>query len=309
MHLYFAPLEGITTHIYRETHAQVFGGCDAYYAPFITPSENEKISRKGLRDVVPEKNKHQNLTVQVLTNTAQSFLKFADKIKGIGYREVNLNLGCPFERVVRKGRGAGFLSNPDALDRFLDAVFSACDLKISVKTRIGYESEKEMQRLLSIYNRYPLSLLIVHPRTRADFYAGALHMEVFDMIYRESVNPVCYNGDVMSKANYEKTAVSYPHAEGIMIGRGAVRNPALFREIRAGRPLTTQELIAFTEALSENYYHELQSETFTLHKLKEVWGYMLQLYPNEKQTAKTIKKAGRLCDLITTVKSLPEIED
>ena len=130
MNIYFAPLEGITTAIYRNTHADMFGGPDAYYAPFITPSDNERISRKGLYDVVPERNQHQNLKVQVLTNQAQSFLKFAQKVKLTGYDEVNLNIGCPFERVVRKGRGAGFLQEPGMLDAFFEEIFASCDLKI-----------------------------------------------------------------------------------------------------------------------------------------------------------------------------------
>lgn len=306
MNLYFAPLEGITTRVYRQTHAAVFGGCDAYYAPFITPSENEKISRKGLRDILPEQNEGQNLRVQVLTNTAKSFLKFAEKIRAIGYREVNINLGCPFERVVRKGRGAGFLQRPEELERFLNEIFSESALRISVKTRIGFASGEEMERLLPVYNQYPLSLLIVHPRTRADFYKGNIDEKTFERIYQQSQNPLCYNGDVFSVENFKERAARFPELEGIMLGRGAVINPAVFREIKGGNQLKTEELVTFSEQLAENYFSVLQSETFTLHKLKEVWSYMIQLYPEEKRTAKGIKKAETLKELLGAVKCLPE---
>ena len=135
MKLYFAPLEGITTYTYRNTHREMFGGCDQYFAPFITPSDNEKLSIKCLRDIVPEKNSSVKPIVQVLTNKAESFLKFEEKIKALGYSEVNINLGCPSGTVVKKNRGSGFLREPEALERFLEEVFSASELKIAIKTR------------------------------------------------------------------------------------------------------------------------------------------------------------------------------
>ncbi len=306
MELLFAPLEGITTQTYRNTHAEVFGACDGYYAPFITPSDNEKISRKGLRDVVPEQNAGVNLTVQVLTNRSDSFLKFARKIKALGYREVNINIGCPFERVVRKGRGAGMLRDTEALDRFLDGVFSGTDLSVSVKTRIGYSEGSEMKELMRVFNCYPLSLLIIHPRTREDFYKGAPDMAVFSEAYHDAKVPVCYNGDVVTAEDYENIIAAYPELCGVMIGRGAIQNPALFREIRGGEKLKPAELAAFSERLSENYYKVLQSETFTLQKLKEVWGYMAKNVSDETKLLKKIKKATTRAELSFIVSQLKE---
>lgn len=306
MELLFAPLEGITTQTYRNTHAEVFGACDGYYAPFITPSDNEKISRKGLRDVVPEQNAGLHLTVQVLTNRADSFLKFARKIKALGYREVNLNIGCPFERVIRKGRGAGMLQDKEALDRFLDGVFSGTDLSVSVKTRIGFSEGSEMKDLMQVFNCYPLSLLIIHPRTRADFYKGAPNMAVFSEAYREAKAPVCYNGDIVTVKDFETIASAYPALCGVMIGRGAIQNPALFREIKGGEPLKVQELVTFSDRLSENYFKVLQSETFTLQKLKEVWGYMAKNLPNETKLLKKIKKATTRAELSFIISQLKQ---
>ncbi len=307
MNIYFAPLEGITTAVYRNTHAEYFGGVDAYYAPFITPSDHERISRKGLYDVLPERNLNQRLKVQVLTNQAQSFLKFAQKVKLTGYDEVNINIGCPFERVVRKGRGAGFLQEPEALNAFFEEIFAACDMKITVKTRIGFANGNEMERLLEIFNRYPIAQLTIHPRTRNDFYKNVPDMKVFEKVYHESLNPVCYNGDVLLVEDYHRIVTTYPALEGVMIGRGAVQNPAIFREIKGGMAVQTKELYDFSKKLVTNYYEELQSETFTLHKLKEVWTYMLQLFPEEKKTAKAIKKANTLADFMTAIRYLPAI--
>lgn len=304
MNLYFAPLEGITTQIYRSVHAECFGFCDSYFAPFITPSDNERISRKGLRDVVPEKNSGQNLKVQVLTNRSDSFLKFERKVKLLGYQEININLGCPFPRVVQKGRGAGMLENKEELDRFLDGVFSCTDVSVSVKTRTGFHSGEEMERLMEVYNEYPISELTIHPRAGEDFYKGLPDMAVFSDAYNKAQMPVCYNGDVTTVEDYEKIASLYPDLSGVMIGRGAIKNPAIFREIRGGEPLKTEELIAFSDRLSDVYYDALGSEVFTLQKLKEVWGYMMLGYPEETKIAKNIKKASKREELSEVIHRL-----
>lgn len=306
MKLYFAPLEGITTYIYRNTHFKMFGGCDAYYAPFITPSDNEKIGRKGFRDILPENNKAP-VKIQVLTNNSQSFLKFCEKAKSYNYNEINLNLGCPSGTVVGKNRGAGFLRDTHMLDKFLCEIFSAGDVNISIKTRIGYFGADEFDDIIKIYNKYPLSLLIIHPRCREDFYKGEPHIESFKKAYETSPHKLCYNGNVFSVSDFMHISSLFPDTDSIMIGRGAVTNPAIFREIAGGNRLTTAELIKFTEELRENYGAVLDSDIFTLHKLKEIWIYMMQNFPNEKKILKTVKRTNKLSEFMAALYNLPEI--
>ena len=308
MKLYFAPLEGITTYTYRNTHAEFFGGVDTYFSPFINPSEQEKVSRKGMRDILPENNRVESLRVQVLTSNAQSFLKFCEKIKPLGYREVDINIGCPAGTVVRKGRGSGFLQFPDAIDSFLAEIFAKSDMKISVKTRTGYFSHDEFPRLLEIYNRYPLYELTVHPRTREELYRGQANADVFAKAYEPAKNPLCYNGDIRTVSDFEKIKTRFPDLSGVMLGRGAVMNPALFREIRGGERLRTEELVEFSKVLIERYRAVLGSDVFTLHKLKEIWIYVMWNFPEEKRVAKAIKKATTVSELISAISSLPEIE-
>ena len=307
MNLYFAPLEGITTYVYRKAHAKCFGHCDAYFAPFITPSDNERISIKCLRDIVPEKNENVNLKVQVLTNRSDSFLKFEDKITPLGYNEVNLNLGCPSGTVCKKGRGAAFLKYPDELDRFLNEVFSKTKLTVSVKMRIGFESEGEWERLIDIMNKYPISLLTVHSRLRKDFYKGIPRMGIFRKIYDSYNKELCYNGDIFSLSDFERIKNEYPKLRHIMLGRGAIANPALFREVKGSKKLSTSELVEFTNLLISEYLEVLGSDWYTLNRLKEIWLYSIWNYPEEKKIAKEIKKAQKLSDLASAIEKLPEI--
>lgn len=307
MKLYFAPLEGITTAIYRKTHASMFDGVDAYYAPFINPSENSKISKKGMKDILPENNIDINTVPQILTANSDSFLRFIDKIEPFGYDEININIGCPASTVVRKGRGAGFLQYPYLIDKFLDGIFGKCDMKISVKTRIGYSDTDEFDDIIPIYNKYPISLLIIHPRTRDDLYKGVPHIDVFEKAYNNCANKLCYNGDVNSLADYARITEQFPNLDSVMLGRGAIANPALFREIKGGKPITTKELINFSELLIKNYYEVLQSDTFTLHKIKENWVYIIRNFPDEKKIAKAIKKSNTLAEFTSAIHCLPEI--
>ncbi len=304
MNLYFAPLEGITTYIYRNTHREIFGGCDEYYAPFIVPSDDERITKKSLKDILPENNKGCNLKVQVLTNKSESFLKFEKIIGELGYSEVNINLGCPSGTVVSKGRGAGFLRDTDGLDRFLCEVFENTALKVSVKTRTGFYSNREFEEILNIYNKYPLTELIVHPRVREQFYKGEPDVKCFKFTYNNTKLPLCYNGDICFSDNFFEIKEKYPNLKGVMIGRGAIANPAIFREIKGGKKLSLNEIFEFTNRLADNYMEVLKSETFTLHKLKEVWFYMLENFPENKKLAKSIKKAQKLSELFNCIKEM-----
>lgn len=309
MKLLFAPLEGITNFVYRNTHSEMFGGCDEYYAPFITPSEDDKVNRKGLNDIVPENNENIVVKPQVLTNNAEAFLKFAEKIKNVGYDEVNINLGCPSQTVVKKGKGAGFLKEPEKLDGFLEKIFEHKPMKISIKTRSGFASGEEMQKLIEIYNKYELELLIVHPRTRSDFYNGEPDEKVFEKAFCKSKNEMCYNGNIESVADLERLKQRFPTMEKVMLGRGILKNPALCREIRGGTKITTDEIVEFTAKLAENYMATLRSETFTLNKLKEVWMYMMKNYPEEKKIFKRMKKADTLAEFKAAAECLPQIRE
>lgn len=308
MKLYFAPLEGIGSYIYRNEHAAMFEGCDTYYAPFIYHSECEKISAKQLKDILPENNTGVTLMPQILSKEPESFLSFAEKIKTLGYDEVNINAGCPYTMVVKKGRGAGLLNDTEAFDRFLSEIFSRADIRISVKTRAGFTDTNEIERLMEIYNKYPMSTLIIHPRTREQFYNGLPDSEALKKAYDTSKNKLCYNGNIFSVEDYKRITEAFPELDSVMIGRGALANPAIFREIKGGKPLTTAEVVEFTRRIKDSYFEKLQSETFTLHKLKELWTYLIWNYPEEKKLFKRMRKANKLTDYMAAVECLPEID-
>ena len=175
----FAPLEGITGRQFRELHAACFPGVDCYCMPFLTPTSAHVLTPAQRAELAPGNLERGRLLPQVLTKNAEDFVWFAQTLADLGYDEVNLNLGCPSGTVVSKGKGSGMLRDPDALDRFLDAIFARSPIAVSIKTRIGYAEPAEFARILTVLCRYPVRELTVHPRTTKDRYEGSLHPEAF----------------------------------------------------------------------------------------------------------------------------------
>ena len=203
MRIYMAPMEGITGYIYRTTYDRYFSGVDKYFTPFIVPAIGRPLRGRELKDILPENNNGMNVIPQLLTNDSEAFLKTARFLKDYGYDEVNLNLGCPSGTVVSKNRGSGQLYDTDKLDRFLYEIFAADVVKISIKTRVGKDSHSEWQDILDIYNKYPITELIVHPRIQKEYYKGRAAVE--DYLYAQKNYPgkLCYNTDLEEKS--EKT--------------------------------------------------------------------------------------------------------
>ena len=231
MKLYLAPLEGITNHIYRKALYECFGGFDKYFIPFIRAKQNLNFSGREKKDIDPENNQGMYAVPQILTRNAEDFLRTASQLAGLGYREINLNLGCPSKTVVTKGCGAGFIESPYELERFLDHIFANTDLKISIKTRLGMDDAEEFEDLLEIYNRFPLEELIVHPRVQKDFYKNIKNLEAIEYAVQKSKNPLCYNGDIFS-AEDAINCLEQTKCDGLMLARGVRGNPWLFAEIK-----------------------------------------------------------------------------
>ncbi len=306
MKLYYAPMEGITTYTYRNAHAEMFGMCDKYYTPFIVPTESERITLRTLRDISPERNTTK-IVPQVLCNCDKAFDNFAKKVARLGYEELNLNLGCPASTVVGKQRGAGALKDTQWLDNFLEKIYQNPVMTVSIKTRTGFYNHDEFDKILEIYNKYPVSLLIIHPRVREEFYKGVPNIATFEKAYNKSKTKLCYNGNITSAEDYEKIVKKYGLLDSVMIGRGAITNPAIFREIKGGESLKTEELIAFSALLEERYMALFKSDVNTLHKLKEIWMYIMLNFPEEKKIMKQIKKSNKVADLNSAINCLPEL--
>lgn len=304
MKYYLAPMEGITGFIYRNAYEKYFGKFDKYFAPFVVPNTSKSLKTKELRDVLPENNEGISLVPQILTNESEGFISTANKLKKLGYEEVNLNLGCPSGTVVGKKRGSGFLAYREELDKFLDDIFKMDHIKISIKTRLGMEDPEEFYELIKIYNKYPLEELIIHPRTRKDFYGNKPNLEVFKDAIELSKNKIAYNGDIFTLKDYKKFVEVFPNVDKIMLGRGILANPALLNEIKGEEVINKEILRKFHDEIFSNYKEVFNEERNAMFRMKELWGYMIYMFSNNKKYAKQIKKAQKTVDYNQAVISL-----
>lgn len=341
---YFAPLEGITGYIYRRVHHKYYPGLDRYYTPFLVPKEKRDLSTKERSDILPEHNTGMTVVPQIMANDPADFLRLAGVLQDqYGYTLVNLNLGCPSKTVVSKKRGAGFLSVPEKLDRFLDDVCNGLShrgMSLSVKTRIGKEHAEEFLYLLEIFGRYPISELIVHPRVQTDFYKNKPNLDAFAQAYAKYAGSndkqegktcrLCYNGDIGTAADDGELLERFPCLSAVMIGRGLLVNPMLVETIKkrkvrekcGSQKTQLQPLISkrFADAdaekaerkrryemyrcLLEDYAGVMDGEKPVLFKMKELWLYMSQDFTQPHRYWKKMKKAQRLTDFEAAVDAL-----
>ena len=291
----FAPMEGITTSIFRTVYHRRFPAADRYYMPFLSPTSEHRLTPRERREVAPEWNRELPVVPQIITRHAEDFLWAAETLADMGYPEVNLNLGCPSATVTAKGKGSGLLLHPDELCAMLDTVYEKSPVPVSIKTRIGYHDASEWERLLSIYLRFPVRELIVHPRTRQELYTGEVHMDAYLLAERECPFPVCYNGDLATPMLCRDFAQAHPTAHALMIGRGAVRDPAFFRILSGGAPADKGELLAFHTELYDAYTAELGRHN-AMRKMKEVWHLLIGSFENSEKEQKKLARTQNAAD-------------
>lgn len=301
MKFYMAPMEGLTGYIYRMAYQKYFHDVDRYFTPFLT---NKKMNDKEINDILPEHNEGMDVVPQILTNRADDFISIAKQLKQYGYHVVNLNLGCPSGTVTAKNRGAGFLALQKELDLFLEKIFSECDCRISIKTRIGQDSGSEWEQILSIYEKYPLEELIIHPRIQKDFYKHPTRTEAYRYAEQTSRHTLCYNGDIHTLKDYKTFLQDFPKTERIMLGRGILQNPGLVGELKGNRTLTKDLLRRFHDDILEGYEKIMSGDRNTLFRMKELWFYMGGCFTNPEKYVKKIKKTERLAEYSVIVDAL-----
>ena len=177
-------------------------------------------------------------------------------------------------------------------------------MKISVKTRIGFENPDEIYRLIEIFNKYPVYELIIHPRTRQDMYKNKPNLEMFDYALNTSKNPVCYNGDIKTKSDYDMITERFPDTDSIMIGRGILANPGLFGQIRGKGAIDKEFFKKYHQVIFDKFCQAYDGDTFILFKLKELWAYFANDFDDADKYVKKIRKAKKLTEYKAAVETL-----
>lgn len=303
--VHFAPLQGYTDRVYREAHAQVFGGIDSYYTPFVR-LEKDGFRNKELRDIAPSGNQTALPIPQLIAATPEEFRRIATLFREQGYTRADINLGCPFPMQARLHRGAGILPYPEEVKALLRTMEEFPEMRFSAKLRLGWNFPEEALALLPFLNELPLTHLTLHPRIGTQQYKGKTDSEAFTRFYEQCALPLFYNGDITSLSEIQTLTSRFPQLKGVMIGRGLLASPWLATAYKTGQMLTdrakTDKLITFHTLLLEGYTSQLEGgEAQLLAKMKTLWDYLL---PDvEKRLRKKVVKSSHFSEYKDAVRA------
>jgi tRNA-dihydrouridine synthase B len=291
--LHLAPLHGLTNYIFRNSYFKHFRGFDCATAPFIISKHRIDLKNKLLKDLLPENNGQMPVIPQILSNNSCDFLHLSRNIIDLGYTEINWNLGCPFPMVANKQRGSGLLPHPQKIESFLATVFSELKISLSLKIRLGRETTDEMYELITVFNKFPLKKIIIHPRTGVQMYEGKVDLEKFSEAAKLLKHEIVYNGDITDLEMFKRLREQFGFVKEWMIGRGALINPVLPEQIKNNTqtPATIEQIHGYHNELVSAYSAVLFGPVHVMDKMKEIWSYLGRSFTNSEKIIRKISKS------------------
>jgi tRNA-dihydrouridine synthase B len=275
--LALAPMQDVTDLPFWQLMAQ-YGGADLYYTEYFRVHTTSNLEKSILASITGNPT-GRPVIAQMIGNDIPALVRTAKELQQHPIVAVDLNLGCPAPVVYRKCAGGGLLREPKRIDAILGALRDAVRIKFTVKTRLGFDSPAGFDDLLSIFARHSIDLLTIHGRTVAEMYRSEVHYDVIARAVQAVPCPVLANGNVHSAASAE-TVLKQTGACGLMIGRGAIRNPWLFQQIRQhqnGEPLFIpkgREVLGYIRALYEAVCTPGIRESAQVQKMKKYLNYV-----------------------------------
>ena len=253
------------------------GGADVYFTEYFRVHADSRLEKPILHSIA-ENPTGRPVVAQMIGNSIPDLVRTARELQQHPIAGVDLNLGCPAPIVYKKCAGGGLLREPERIDRILGALRDAVETRFTVKTRLGFDDTQVFDELLPIFARHNLDLLTVHGRTVKEMYRSAVHYDFISRTVEAMDCPVLANGNVYSAAKAE-SVLRETGAHGLMIGRGVIRNPWLFTQIRqhldgespawpSGRDVLDYVTDLFEMTAPENYIEKSQ-----VHKMKKYMNY------------------------------------
>lgn len=290
--LILAPLRGVTQREFRSCLARHFPGFDLAYAPFIPTAAGIRFKQSMLRDVLPDPSEKGGMDVvpQAIGKSPADLATLLGALRDVGFSRCDLNAGCPWPMIVRRGRGAGLLKSPDTLFAMLDAGCAAMPGGLSLKARLGVDDASALPSLMERLNGYPLAALTIHARTARQMYGGGVDLDAFAACLDAARMPVYYNGDIACPEDVARLSARFPKVAGWMIGRGAIRDPSLASRIRGAAPRDPRGAkVAFVRDYSEVVRNRLFGPASFLGRMKEFWSYFKDSFPEGEELWKRIR--------------------
>ncbi|QTN32410.1 tRNA-dihydrouridine synthase family protein [Akkermansiaceae bacterium] len=255
---------------------------DWFVTEYFRIHPDSRLNRYILRSI-SENETGRPIFAQMIGRDIPNLVRSARELSRYPIAGIDLNLGCPAPVVCRKDAGGGLLRSPETIHEILGALRDAVPGRLTVKTRLGYHEPDEFPGLLEVFKRHAIDGLTIHGRTVADRYATPVKPECVRLAVETMPCPVIANGNVVDTqtalALHRKTG-----AAGLMVGRGAIRNPWLYGQISAafaGQPIARpshRDLHGYIMELSEELAREHPDFDPLLHvqRMKKTMVYICE---------------------------------
>ncbi len=302
----FAPMQGFTDYFYRNAHHKIIGGVCDYYTPYIKLDRQHELSKKYLRDIHPDNN-FAPVVPQLLVQGSLDAILLCTILEGYGYEEVNINLGCPYKMVVNRGMGAGLLPHPERVVELLTETLSKVKLRVSVKLRLGLDNGNDIFTLLPLLDQFPLTKIIIHPRTAIQLYKGRASVDDFVNCMDLSRHSLVYNGDINGIEKAASICEQVGNPKELMIGRGMLENVFLALEVQHRRMLPDEKrehLRCFYACIEDGIREHTAGFSHAHNKLFHFWTYFGNHFEGSAKLVKKIKKAKNIKQYEAVVSSL-----
>jgi len=237
-----APMQDVTDLQFTSIIAD-YGSPDYFFTEYFRVYANSGLDKNILR-AITENSTNRPIFAQLIGESIPDLVRIAQELSHYPVAGIDLNMGCPAPRIYRKNVGGGLLRDPEHVNRILGELRAAVDGLLTVKMRIGFENTANFDQLLDLINLHKIDLLSLHGRTVKEMYHSAVHYDVIAHAVKRANCPVLANGNVTS-ASSAMSVLDTTKASGVMIGRAAIRNPWIFKQIRqyqSGEPVSTVTL-------------------------------------------------------------------
>lgn len=291
-----APMLGITDVAFRSAFAKHYAGFSGSIAPFVRIKFDGTFKESKMRELLPERNADLRVLPQFMSNRAEAFVAAQSAVADMGYKEINWNLGCPSPTSAGRGMGSGLMPDVAAVEHILENHFSQSPLSLSIKTRVGYKSSGDLETLMQVFNKFPLTAIYIHPRTGVQKYSGSPDLDAFCQAEKLSQNPVVYSGDITTSEDVTRVQQRIEHARTFLVGRGILKDPHLIERLtgKLDTEFSIKRYLNFVEDLASRYLEADLGVAQTLLRLRNNWYYLADHQNLCLKTKKNIKKAKSL---------------
>ncbi|MFK7909148.1 MAG: tRNA dihydrouridine synthase [Akkermansiaceae bacterium] len=261
---------------------QQFGGPDYYVTEYFRVHSDYTLEKKILRSIT-ENTTSRPVYAQLIGQDIDALRRVARELLEYPVEGIDLNLGCPAPVVCRKDAGGGLLRNLEKMENIIAALRDSIQGKFTVKTRVGYDSHEEFPHLLEIFQRHAIDTLTIHGRTVRERYQTPVHTDCIQLAAKTMACPVIANGNVVD-AETGIGLLKKTNAGGLMIGRGAIRSPWIFDQLRDTLSSKSPKLVTRVDLLEyiTLLYNEVAAhthqfdETKHVHRMKKYLIYIVQ---------------------------------